>query len=196
MYDDCRVAKKIKKNLEYEPQSLAYWAKCCDVESKPKVFDIGAYTGLFSIVAAAYGCTVDAFEPVQENMSRLLDNARFNNVNINIHRHAVWDRTAKTTMRHGKLKFTSGSRLDSNGNLPVDCIRIDDLLKPVDLIKLDIEGFEAWALIGGRETIARHWPTIIAECLDGAAERAVKAALIGYRMANKLDGRNRLFLPC
>lgn len=50
---------------------------------------------------------------------------------------------------------------------------IDDLVgdERLDLLKLDIEGAELWALEGARETVRRESPTIVIECgRDGVLE--------------------------
>ena len=50
---------------------------------------------------------------------------------------------------------------------------IDELLhgRKVDIIKVDVEGFEARVLEGARDTLARYRPTLILECLSARVLR-------------------------
>lgn len=66
----------------------------------------------------------------------------------------------------GQLKFRAtggeGAHLSADGDIAVECTRIDDLLSdsPATFIKMDIEGAELDALHGAARTIARHRPLL------------------------------------
>lgn len=66
----------------------------------------------------------------------------------------------------GQLKFQAtggeGAHLSADGDIAVECTRIDDLLggSPATFIKMDIEGAELDALHGAAKTIARHRPLL------------------------------------
>lgn len=54
-----------------------------------------------------------------------------------------------------------------NGQGSIPTFRIDDLgLTECDLIQLDIEGHEYFALLGGLETIKKNKPVIVMECFE------------------------------
>lgn len=79
---------------------------------------------------------------------------------IHLHRCAVGE-------ERGVVRFAcSGSltsKISEDGEgAEVDCVPIDDLFAdtPVTMIKMDIEGAEHGALIGGRKTIERDKPTL------------------------------------
>ena len=57
---------------------------------------------------------------------------------------------------------------------------MDDV--PVDLIALDVEGFEYKALLGAKETIEKFHPVIIAENADTDEFRKL---LVGYNLVDK-----------
>lgn len=70
---------------------------------------------------------------------------------------------------HHKKPNSGGYRVKGNGNIPT--LILDNLTLPViDLIHLDIEGFEKFALLGAVETIKRCKPIIALE-LNGLAEK-------------------------
>lgn len=70
---------------------------------------------------------------------------------------------------HHKKPNSGGYRVKGEGNIPT--LILDNLSLPVvDLIHLDIEGFEKFALLGAIETIKRCKPIIALE-LNGLAEK-------------------------
>ena len=74
----------------YEPHSLAMWARLIQPDSV--VLDIGAYTGLYSIIAAKCGARVLALEPMPAQQWRLRVNAARNKVRIEVLPVAASDR--------------------------------------------------------------------------------------------------------
>ena len=70
---------------------------------------------------------------------------------------------------HHKKPNSGGYRVKGEGNIPT--LILDNLNLPViDLIHLDIEGFEKFALLGAIETIKRCKPVVALE-LNGLAEK-------------------------
>jgi FkbM family methyltransferase len=60
--------------------------------------------------------------------------------------------------------------VDGPGNVPT--VRIDDMNLPsCDLIQLDIEGYEYFALLGAQRTIEKYHPVIMIEWYEPWAER-------------------------
>lgn len=61
-----------------------------------------------------------------------------------------------------ELNETNSGLITARGKIPM--LKIDDLnLNQCDLIELDIEGFEYWALLGAKETIEKYKPLL---CLE------------------------------
>lgn len=79
----------------------------------------------------------------------------------------------------------------------IEMIRLDDLdLADVDLIQLDIEGYEIHALRGGVETIRKWKPVIQVEILNRLALSPIFAFMLAesYRLRKDL-GRDFVFMP-
>jgi len=72
--------------------------------------------------------------------------------------------------RRGRLQFaalaTSSSSVSQSGGCEVDCVTLDEVLaaeRPT-LVKMDIEGGERDALMGGSEILRKHAP-LVAVCI-------------------------------
>ena len=83
--------------------------------------------------------------------------------------------------------------------LTIDDLRVDDC----DLIHLDVEGYEYFALKGAAETISRCRPTVVVEVwpqLDDRFGEGMNAktheflAGLGYGMREILDGSDRVYV--
>ena len=130
------------------------------------VLDLGAQFGYFSLVAARRvgpEGRVYAFEPVPGNFELLERNIHMNGYRDIIHAvaKAVGDQHTVETMfvyqgsdSHSLYRHPAVAVRETT---PVECVRIDEFLKgqPVDVIKMDIEGHEPFALEGMKQTIAR-----------------------------------------
>lgn len=201
------ICKQSQGGHAFEPATLAAWADLC--ASGGTVLDVGAYSGLFSIVAAKLGCEVIAIEPMPKHVARCRENFALNSVSVDLRHAAASDRDGETEIKFNPKVpgLTSGASLirPSGGrNLPsevhrhrVQGIRIDTLaLMECAAIKIDVERAEPMALAGAQETLRRCRPALVVEVLGEAEERAVRAAVPNYRVERELDGRNWLMVPC
>jgi FkbM family methyltransferase len=99
----------------------------------------------------------------------------------------------------GRARFKShvsaGSwRVDPAGEYEIELTTVDSLELPAcDAIFLDIEGYEAKALIGARKTVARYKPVILCELLPRSAE-AIEAWMHvnGYKQVARF-GRDGIY---
>lgn len=163
----------------FESESIAAWKAAA---KKGVALDIGAYTGLYAIIAAKAGASVHAFEPNPAVFQRLIDNAELNWVMLAAYQKGVSDTqgSAKLVAKN-RIPLTSGGRLEDGEG--VELIRVDDLdLSGVAAIKIDVEGHECSVLRGALETIRRDKPLIITEALDDEAfqEQVNILGAIGY----------------
>ncbi|MFC1759877.1 FkbM family methyltransferase, partial [Planctomycetota bacterium] len=159
--------------------------------------DIGANTGVYSLVACSINeeCVALALEPVPRVVERLKNNIAINELNdrITVYEVAASACTGNIELHVPDTDVPTSASLHPDGfrgirgsKVRVSQIRIDDLLlthkPPIDLVKIDVEGFEDAVLRGMEEVICRNHPTIILECnLDGPFSKVEKQlAKFGY----------------
>jgi FkbM family methyltransferase len=183
----------------YETLSLRLWQRLC--QDANCIFDIGAFTGLYSLVARGTNghCTCVAFEP----MPHIRHRARMNFVlngrtdSILLEPFALSDATKMLPFYTsvGPTMLDSGGTVtqrSSDSAVSVDLVQgisLDQYLvsKPgerPDLIKIDVEFHEVSVLKGARQTLASNRPTIIVEVSKQQTLPEVLVLLrsMGYRM--------------
>jgi FkbM family methyltransferase len=139
------------------------------------VFDIGANVGHHSLFLSRYASCIHAFEPWATVRDRLLEKITLNSIaNIVVHpvgignEDALLTYYAPTTANTGCGSF---SPAHDAGNRPIGTLQVvqgDTYLdsrgiREVGLIKIDVEGWEKYALLGLRRTIARNRPIVSME---------------------------------
>jgi FkbM family methyltransferase len=127
------------------------------------VVDAGANIGIYSqFLSHCVGPTgiVHSFEPSSENFRRLQSATR-KLVNVRLSQAAVGEFSGRSKLHlSDKLNVdhrTYTSEGDSRRAVPIDIIALDDYFKPgqrVDLIKMDIQGYELHALRGANRVLA------------------------------------------
>jgi FkbM family methyltransferase len=154
------------------------------VERISTFVDVGANYGFYSLLAALWnpGVRVVAFEPVPPIYDGLVRNIKLNGLDnqISAQQFALADRTGTATLY---LPRTEGRDYETTGTLvsdswqsrkhspeiTVETMRFDDFERAhpmkVDLIKIDVEDFEASVLAGMEQTVRRDRPFIICEIL-------------------------------
>ncbi len=158
----------------YESDIIREWVKRS--RNASIVYDIGAYTGLMSILAglASPKTHVHLFEPIERTIERAKINIRLNSLGqrVKLHNVAASDEDAieKINLYREENFLGTGNSIHDKG-LPVigskliSCVRIDDFLpdgKP-DLVKIDVEGHELACLNGMKKTIEANRPVMIVE---------------------------------
>ena len=135
------------------------------------ILDIGGNIGLWALHYAARGFRVHSFEPVRENF-RLMECSKVESGldNLILNNYALSDRDAELCM---KLNPTNqgGHQVDRVGECPprerVRLRRLDEYYATAlggqspYMIKIDVEGHEMFAFLGGREMLARDPPKLI-----------------------------------
>jgi FkbM family methyltransferase len=128
--------------------------------------DVGANVGAYSVRAASGGMKVYAFEPNPETVKVLKRNAEINHVSIDLLEYALGSADGNAKMSpNGAL-----SRISADGAIEVPLRTLDSFDLPrVDLLKVDVEGYELEVLKGARKTLARCHPTVFVEMHDWLA---------------------------
>ena len=145
--------------------------------------DIGANTGLFSIVSSISNSELKiyAFEPYPENAKRLKLNLASNNLsNVEIVNEALGDKVGNldiaipanksiTSVASANHQFAKSMHPDLKWEvITVSTNTVDNfrrkLQSPIDIIKCDVETFEMAVFKGALNTLETDRPTIIFEC--------------------------------
>lgn len=134
------------------------------------VFDVGANMGYYSVRIAqkANKGKVYSFEPDPGNFSTLTKNIALNNLtNVFARNVALSDK--EDTLRLWKHPFNVGDyRLYNDGDfmefVDVPTIPLDSVLPDkVDLVKIDVQGYEYFVFKGGKKLLSEHHPVVFSE---------------------------------
>ena len=143
------------------------------------VLDIGAHTGHHSLFLSKFADTVWSFEPYEKLLVRFREMVSLNKIdNIRIEAIGLGDEEARLPFYEpgfwniGEGSFLySGSKESSSGESmrirPGDAVAHERQIENVRLIKIDIEGYEKFALDGLAETLERDRPLIVMELNTG-----------------------------
>lgn len=151
-------------------QYQKYKAVMAVTPNRRRAVDIGAHVGLWSMHFTRDFQQVEAFEPVAEHRECFKKNVT--RANHNLWGFACGDHEGLVTM-HRSPKSSGDTWVEPSGAAGgVQLTTVDFFgFQDVDLIKLDCEGYEYYALRGAEETIKRCRPTIIVEQKPGRAEK-------------------------
>ena len=138
------------------------------------ILDIGAYTGVYSIESAIQNdnCSVSAFEPNPTIFSNLLNNIELNKLStrINLYQIALGRKKGISKLyipENSKSSSILSLISESSSYFEVPVSTIDDIFYShcVDLIKIDVEGYESEVFLGGQNVLDKFKPIILAEAL-------------------------------
>ena len=161
----------------FEPETIALMARL--VKPGMTVLDVGANVGSHTFrLAKLVGPTgqVIAFEPMRWAYGKLCRNAQLNSFsNVTLEKIAIGNENG--TLR---AAFRTRWSIDGSSDEPeqenVVIMRLDDYLtsrgvKPVDFIKLDVDGYEYKVLQGAVDTLRSSAPLIVMEFATWTLER-------------------------
>lgn len=130
------------------------------------VYDIGANVGFYTLLASRLVGSegkVFAFEPLPTNLNYLEKHVKLNDcANVTILRYALLE-------KEGVVNFAgegSTAHVSSNGKKIVEARTLDELvsnkeIQPANIIKMDIEGAEVKALMGGQDFFNSYSPVLL-----------------------------------
>lgn len=134
--------------------------------------DIGTNVGeVLMNLARRVGTTgqVIGFEPNPTTLAKCRHNLSLNHFsNVEVHKVALGDSPGEAMLGHPQGMNAGADRIGSSG-VPVQVTTLDafgDRLDRVDLIKIDVEGFDLKVLRGGEKLIERFHPVLFIEFCD------------------------------
>jgi len=127
------------------------------------IIDIGAWWGPWTLFWANQAETIEAFEPNPDILPDLEQNTNKLN-NCTVHNTALGDTTGKVSMQYETHTGTCHVK-DYNGSINLRTLDSYNF-QNVDIIKIDVEGFEVPVLEGAKQTILSQRPWIQIEGND------------------------------
>ncbi len=179
IYPGNEIHEALYLSGQYEPNTMVVLQKL--LSPGDIFFDVGANIGCFSLYAArivgAKG-HVFAFEPSYREYNRLVENVLLNDItNVTTINVAVSDLEGKGMLNIACERHSGQNTLGQDyvykgvksiATEEVDTITLDKFVRTisidrVDVIKLDIEGWEYKALLGACEILKKYRPALIIE---------------------------------
>ena len=169
----------------YDEKGINFLKK---ILKKGDVFiDIGANIGSYTVIAAKLvenSGEVHAFEPVSGIFDRLIFNIQLNLFeNIIVNKNAVHENEEWLTLRLSDQRNLGMSSIFPHGSESglkekVKAVSLDEYIKgkkikKADLIKIDIEGAELYALRGMKETLLNIKPVVMMEIAQNVLENSI-----------------------
>jgi FkbM family methyltransferase len=136
--------------------------------------DVGANLGYFTVICAPLVRRVVAFEPVSTTHKYCEANIVLNGLtNVDLYKYGLWSDDTETHIRADPSSLMSAS-ISRDNSVPatesICCVSLDGMIQRgelhiprIDVIKMDIEGAEAFALQGMKQAILRFRPMILME---------------------------------
>jgi FkbM family methyltransferase len=151
----------LRKHHPHEPGTCAAFVALCKSFEIRVVWDVGALYGYFAILAARLlpHANVYAFEMNPESFASLERTIEVNGlVNIEAINKGASNRSAVVMADIDRFRLS-----EDEGSQRVEVIALDDFPAKPDLIKIDVEGYQAKVIPGMMRTLQQHKPLVIAE---------------------------------
>lgn len=148
------------------------------------IIDVGANIGNHTVYFARQwsDCVIHAIEPISLAFQILKRNISLNQFqNVYCHNIALGDRHGIGSITHDGLTENNlgATRVNYTTSGNISFKTMDDFIEnlkigKIDLIKIDVEGFELKVLDGMKDTILKHNPIIWIEVLESNTDNAMK----------------------
>jgi FkbM family methyltransferase len=144
---------------KYEPD--VWRALMAEVRTGDTFVDVGAFIGLYAVaVGLRLGCSgrVVAFEPDRRSFSLLEKHVRLNGLEgkVELHRAAVSDNTGEGRFlaNGSQARLVLSHDWEKNTEI-VPTVTLDGALagERIDILKIDVEGYEEWVLRGAQNLL-------------------------------------------
>jgi len=157
----------------YEREILMLMREILRARADSIFMDVGANLGQHTLFAADVAAVVHAFEPFGPARAALEDKLRINAIrNVEVHAVGLGERRSTLPFfppqgsNQGTGSFLAESASVNGEPIPLPIISGDDVglgLGRLDLVKIDVEGYEGAVLSGLRRTLERHRPVVLFE---------------------------------
>ena len=179
-----KIASKLDTDGYSQKKSIDLLLQYVHPESV--VLDIGAHIGLFTVPLAKKAGKVFSFEPTPESALYLRKNVSQNNLGDKVVLYNVALGSHEQNIHMGGPSDHASFQVQSGGDISMKTLDSFNFEK-VDLIKIDVEGYEPDVFNGGQTLIQHHQPVIFFELNLPALRnfnryplRKIKKALEGY----------------
>ncbi len=176
----------------WEPLSIRIWTEL--LKKKKIVFDIGANTGIYSLLSCAFNrkASIYAFEPNPNFIKAILKAKNKNKFNIKVNDFAL-------SNKNGTVHF-DGYQIKKKQNLnKIKTIRLDNFIEnnkiqSIDLIKLDVELHEVHVVKGMGKYLKKYRPDFLIEVLDNNIAKKLNYLFknLGYNYVSIDDKKIKL----
>lgn len=215
-YRGSPIRRAVRNGIAYDLDLADYvqWTIYFDIERAEKaalfnlarpgdvVLDIGTNVGGVLMNFAQRvgpGGRAIGFEPNPATLAKCQHNLSLNRfANVEVHGVALGDVAGEVLLGHPQEGNAGADRIGSAG-IPVKLTTLDEFaagFDRIDLIKIDVEGFDLKVLRGGEQTLKRLRPTLFVELCDAnLREQGDSAAKLvtwlerhGYRVRRAGEG--------
>jgi len=167
------VGQAIIQKGVYDEHAIYYIEKILTYLQEPVCLDIGANIGNHALVMSRFSKMVYCFDPESENIDFLTKNKQANHLhNMQVLGVGLSDENASLTFykngRGGCSTFSPDLKGEGYTEEMLTCRIGDEVIEEqainhIDFIKIDIEGFEARALYGLKNSIQKSRPILMME---------------------------------
>ena len=173
----------------WEFTSLTLWNNLLDIKKRGIVLDIGAYSGIYSLIASKKDQVeqIYAFDIQDKCIERTRANFELNNIDkASVIKAACSNENGETVFHYyeeeGIISSVAGIVAKEMNNLSttVKSIKLDDWFQelgsniPITLLKMDVEGAEQLTLKGMNSILKKFSPNVLIEINNHSDLKAVK----------------------
>lgn len=149
-----------------------------ELSPEKTLLDIGSNIGQHSLILAPYCKKIYAFEPILDIYKEFANSIKVNNYqNIILQNTAIGERQESRKIYFHIGNSGASSFLKNRENNPEILVKINTLQgalpndEDFQIVKIDVEGFEAVVLLGNKELILKNRPTIFLEFSPNCIQR-------------------------
>ena len=186
-HDNDYITSFLKKGKFYEDEMLSFIEGLLIVKTDGCIIDVGANIGNHSIFFGMFTkLFIHAFEPSKDSYEMFVKNISANDKNKPIIAHNLAVGNEKGKVKINRIDAFNKGRDTVIPGGDIDMVRLDDFLeKPdkVQLMKIDVEGYEPHVLMGAIEILKRDKPYLFIEAHTAVDKKVLDDILepMGYK---------------